>query len=289
MPKKPTDYSKLVIYKIQHIDNPELLYVGSTTDFTKRKHQHKSNCNNSNRNTYNIKLYQMIRENGNWDMFNMVELYKFPCENKRQAEAKEDQCIREMKANMNERRAFVTPEELIEIRRQYNLEHIDQKKQYNLEHKEQRKQYYIENKERIAERDKQYRLEHKDKIAEQTKQYYTENRDKIVERTKQYYTENKDKIVEQRKQYRLENKDKFKQYYTENRVKILERTKQYRLENKEQIAEQKKQWRLENKDKILERGKQKMTCECGCVIRRDGVAEHKRTKKHQDLINSSEK
>ena len=31
MPRTTTDYSKLVIYKIQHINNPELLYVGSTT------------------------------------------------------------------------------------------------------------------------------------------------------------------------------------------------------------------------------------------------------------------
>ena len=89
-------------------------------------------------------------------------------------------------------------------------------------------------------------------------------------------------------QYHIENKDKYKQYYTENKDKILEQKKQYKLENKEQIAEQKKQYRLENKDKILERGKQKMTCECGCVIRRDGVAEHKRTKKHQDLMNSEQ-
>ena len=99
MPRTATDYSKLVVYKIQHINNPELLYVGSTTEFTKRKYNHKNYCGNDNGKKYNYKLYQMIRENGNWDMFNMIVVKEFPCENKRQAEAEEDRLIREMKAN----------------------------------------------------------------------------------------------------------------------------------------------------------------------------------------------
>ena len=80
MPRTTTDYSKTIIYKIQSIDNPELLYIGSTTDFTKRKFGHKSECSNPKKN--HKKVYKMINQNGGWDMFNMVELYKFPCENK---------------------------------------------------------------------------------------------------------------------------------------------------------------------------------------------------------------
>ena len=53
MPKIPVDYSKTIIYKIQHQDKPELLYVGSTTNFTKRKYQHKNSCNNENKNKDN--------------------------------------------------------------------------------------------------------------------------------------------------------------------------------------------------------------------------------------------
>jgi len=222
MPKTPTDYSKTIIYKIQGIDNPELLYVGSTTDFTKRKYHHKNNCDNPNNKGHNFKLYQMIRENGGWDMFNMVIVKEFPCENKRQAEAEEDKWIREMKANLNSHRAFVTPEERIE-----------QMKQYRLEHKEQ-----------IAEQVKQYRLEHKEQIAE---------------RNKQYNLEHKDEITEYKKQYELKNKD--------------------------EIAEKKKQYYLENKDKIFEQRKQKITCECGCIISQNNLERHKRSKRHQDLLN----
>jgi hypothetical protein len=35
------DYSKTVIYKIQHLDKDELIYVGHITNFTKRKNHHK--------------------------------------------------------------------------------------------------------------------------------------------------------------------------------------------------------------------------------------------------------
>ena len=42
MPKTPIDYSKSVIYKIEHIEKPELVYVGSTTDLTKRKYNLKT-------------------------------------------------------------------------------------------------------------------------------------------------------------------------------------------------------------------------------------------------------
>jgi len=252
MPKTPTDYSKTIIYKIQHIDNPELLYIGSTIDFTKRKGRHKSTCNNSNIRGYNYKLYQMIRDNGGWDMFNMIELYKFKCNNKREAECEEDKCIREMKSSLNMIRAFVSPEE-------------------KQEHK---KQYYTEHKEQIAEQTKQYRLEHKEQIAERRKQYYTEHKDEILERKKQYYTEHKEQIAEQTKQY-----------YTEHKEQIAEHRKQWALENKDKIAEYMKQWALENKDKIAERDKQKITCDCGCVITKSNLPKHKRTKKHQDLIN----
>lgn len=76
MPKTPTDYSKSVIYKIEHIDKPELVYVGSTTNFTKRKCQHKCASNNKN-----YMIYQMIHDNNGWDSFKMMIICEFPCLN----------------------------------------------------------------------------------------------------------------------------------------------------------------------------------------------------------------
>ena len=41
MPKTPIDYSKCCIYKIEHIENDNLVYVGHTTNWDKRKTAHK--------------------------------------------------------------------------------------------------------------------------------------------------------------------------------------------------------------------------------------------------------
>ena len=46
MPKKPIDYSTCCIYKLEHIENESLIYVGHTTNFKQRKAQHKNICNN---------------------------------------------------------------------------------------------------------------------------------------------------------------------------------------------------------------------------------------------------
>ena len=101
MPRTKTDYSKTVIYKIQHNEDETLLYVGSTTDFIKRKSSHKSSCNNPKSKEYNDKKYQMIRDNGGWYMFNMIEIEKYPCNDKREAEKRENDLMHELKANMN--------------------------------------------------------------------------------------------------------------------------------------------------------------------------------------------
>ena len=132
MPRCAVDYSKTVIYKIQHNEDDTLLYIGSTTDFTNRKSQHKCNCNNDNKKNkkFNRKVYKMIRENGGWDSFSMVQIEVFPCETKRDAEAREDELMRDMKASMNSIRAFI--KDPISHGRLYDLK-------YNQEHREERR------------------------------------------------------------------------------------------------------------------------------------------------------
>jgi hypothetical protein len=50
-----------------------------------------------------------------------------------------------------------------------------------------------------------------------------------------------------------------------------------------------KEYYENNKEKIKEHNKQynakKVTCECGCEVRRDYLAKHKRTTKHTNFIN----
>ena len=186
MPKTSIDFNKTVIYKIHHIEKPELLYVGSTINFTQRKYAHKRNCDNTNNHTYNLKLYKTIRDNGGWDMFNMVVVKEFPCENKRQAEAEEDRCIREMKASLNTQRAFITPEERVEYMKQYILENKDKIKEktreYYIENQDKYKQFYIENKDEIKEKNKKWKLENRDKLCKKNKEWRDRNKEKNYEK-----------------------------------------------------------------------------------------------------------
>jgi len=118
MPKNAIDYSKSVIYKIQHIENFDLLYVGSTTDFIKRKSTHKDRCKESYK-TKNL-LYNMIRENGGWDNFKMIIIKEFPCDTKTELLIEEDKLMIEMKTNMNKYKSFVDKEDKKEWYKRYN-------------------------------------------------------------------------------------------------------------------------------------------------------------------------
>jgi hypothetical protein len=196
MPKTPMDYSKCCIYKIEHFENESLVYVGHTTNFDKRKAHHKSSCKNENNKKFNFKLYQMIRENGGFDRFKMIEVEKYPCKDKREAERRENEVMKELKASMNTYKSFLTEEE----RKEYNKEY---KKEYYETNKEKIQEYYETNKEKLQERMKEYRENNKEKIQEYGKEYYETNKEKLQE----YRENNKEKIQEYGKEYYETNKD----------------------------------------------------------------------------------
>jgi len=121
MPTTPIDYSKTILYKIEHIEDEDLVYVGHTTCWDKRKSRHKSNCNNEGGTHYNLKLYQMMRDNRGWDMFRMIEVEKYSCNDKREAGKRENDIMKELKPNMNMIRSFGIKEELEQIQREYKI------------------------------------------------------------------------------------------------------------------------------------------------------------------------
>ena len=113
MPKLPIDYSNTTIYKLVHnedYDNANI-YIGSTTDFIRRKNNHKNCCNSEKQKAHNDKKYQYIRDNGGWDCFNMIEVEKFPCNDKREAEAREEYWRCHFNSQLNTKRAYRTDEE----------------------------------------------------------------------------------------------------------------------------------------------------------------------------------
>jgi hypothetical protein len=153
MPKKPIDYSKCCIYKIEHLDNESLIYVGHTTNFKQRKAAHKINCINIKRREFNHKIYKMIRENGGWEMLQMIEIEKHPCSDKREATRREFEVMKELKATMNMVKSYESIEDRKERKRKWNIkknkEYIQEKKEYE-EYKLSKS--YKKNKEFIQEK-----------------------------------------------------------------------------------------------------------------------------------------
>ena len=107
MPRLPIDYSRSVLYKICSRDKTITdIYVGSTTDFSKRKSRHKTDCNKVNNKNYNLYVYGFIRENGGWVEWEMIQIEEYDCCSKRELEFKEEQLRSELKATLNMKRCW---------------------------------------------------------------------------------------------------------------------------------------------------------------------------------------
>jgi hypothetical protein len=105
---------------------------------------------------------------------------------------------------------------------------------------------------------------------------------KIIQgRTKQeYQQDNKDKMKECQKTYREANKNK---------------AKEYREDNKEYYQKYNKQWIEDNKEKIKTYNQKhnetysiKITCDCGCIIRKGDILRHKKSNKHINIMKTLE-
>ena len=64
------------IYLIKHkLDEEwENVYIGSTCNYKRRHYEHIYICNKETNKNYNDKVYQYIRENGNWENFEIIVL-----------------------------------------------------------------------------------------------------------------------------------------------------------------------------------------------------------------------
>ena len=166
------DYFKTIIYKIQHETKLDLLYVGHTVEYSRRKAYHKSQVK-----SHTKKLYQMIRDNGGWDSFTMTPIMEFPCESKIQACIQEEKCRIELNANMNTISAINNPEKQKETSKKYKKEHheeiLEKCKIYDQNHKEERKTY----RNSIAEEQKEYK-----------KEWYANNKEEVNKKRLQKIT-----------------------------------------------------------------------------------------------------
>ena len=97
MPKNPIKYCCTILYKLCCKDlNIKDIYIGHTTNFTKRKQSHKNSCS-----TKDIKVYQFIRDNGGWDNWEMIEIEKCSFNDANEARARERYWIETLNSSLN--------------------------------------------------------------------------------------------------------------------------------------------------------------------------------------------
>lgn len=148
-----TDYSNASLYMILRKNHPldKDCYIGSTADFKMRVKSHRSNCYNPNCKDYTMKVYDYIRSNGGWDEFEMVELYKFPCDSKTELKNEERKLIKQYNSTLNTYIPNRTPKEYYHD----NVARISarNKKRYSANPQlyiEKNTMYYRKNKERFT-------------------------------------------------------------------------------------------------------------------------------------------
>jgi len=160
-------YEKSIIYKLCCKDTDvKDIYIGSTTNFTRRKCEHKGTCNNPNCKQYNYNVYKYIRNNGTFDNWDMVQIEEYKAKDKRDLHTRERYWIELLESKLN----CVIPTR-------------------------NKKEYRSENKVNIKEHSMKYRANNKDMLTEKNRIYNSENKDKIKEKNKKYYFENKKKVI----------------------------------------------------------------------------------------------
>jgi len=115
--------------------------------------------------------------------------------------------------------------------------------------------------------DEDHSIKMKKLHAETARKNYEKNKDKIKESQKVYYENNKDKIKKKDKEYREKNKEKLSKQH-----------KEYYDNNKEKLSKQKKEY-------FEKKIKEKIQCDCGCIISKYNKLRHEKTVKHLSKIN----
>ena len=180
------DYSKIQIYRLvcKNMEVKEC-YIGSTTNWTKRKQLHKRCCNTETDKAYNQKKYVFIRANGGWSEWEMVLIEAFPCENSLEARKRERYWAEQFASGLNAIKAYVSEEERKEYEKKYKIEHADKIKE---QHREYNKKYHTEHAEEKKEYNKEYHTKNAEQLKEKMKENYKKHAEQISEKGKEKIT-----------------------------------------------------------------------------------------------------
>ena len=144
--KRMVNYENSCVYKICCL-NTEIkgCYVGSTTNFRRRKNNHKSICNNEKSKDYNLYVYRFIRDTGGWENWDVVLVEEVNCKDIKELHKKEREWVEKLKATLNTQIPNRSPKE-------YDKEYVKKNKE---KINEKRRERYEKNKEKINEKKKE--------------------------------------------------------------------------------------------------------------------------------------
>jgi len=184
------------IYKITHIDNEKIIYIGSTIETLNVRysgHRKDDTCS----------FYKYVKNNYecNYALFKIELIELYPCNSKKELELYEGTFIKKYK-NQSEY-TVINMRIAGRSKKQWavdNIEHVkEHKKEYREKNseklKEKNKEYYQNNKELLNVKNKIYALEHKEQVSKYKEKWSNNNKDKLKEIGKNYYENNKDKIL----------------------------------------------------------------------------------------------
>jgi len=100
----------------------------------------------------------MIRENGGWEMFKMIEVEKYPCSDRREAEKRETEIMKELKASMNMMKSYISIEERKEYQKELYQKNIQSIKERKRKHRENNIDEY-----RVKEKEKNEKIKEMNK------------------------------------------------------------------------------------------------------------------------------
>ena len=155
---------EFTFYKIVSKDeNIKDCYVGKTKNFKNRISKHKNDYYNENRRSYNIKVYQYIRENGGINNFNFIEIEKNEY-NDKDSVIRERYWFEELNGNLNKQIPFQSKKEWSKQNNKNNREIQNEKLQIWRNNLTDEKRKEIN--EKRKEKDKEYRDKNKEKLNE---------------------------------------------------------------------------------------------------------------------------
>jgi len=220
------DYSKTIIYKIVCNITGEVYYGHTVQGLETRQRIHEAPSNRC--------TSRQIIDRGDWQM---IEIEKYPCANKKEAHVREgwwiknNECVNKYVAGRTVEEYRQTPE-----------------------YQEKVRIYKEANKDKMAEYHRNYEKIHKEQISAYKKKHNAkpevkENQSKV---SKIWRDNNKEHIAKQKKEYHQRNAEKISQQKKEYRARqdkqaVRERDRAYELANAEAISERKRayyKWKM---------------------------------------------